>query len=189
MGDVINNSPCYSDLLRNFFLEPVCFTSSLFVSRCNIALTEYWSVEYPRARVSCQTEQVSRGFLKLYQSSWGRLSILSRPLNQGKLCPRLLYDLHVDPFCRALADCDGRCASALAGITDSREATRLPGISFGVSFRGRTVLAAGIGHRSVGKGDDQALPMDENTLVNVGSISKGFTVAAVGILVEEGKLQ
>ena len=60
----------------------------------------------------------------------------------------------------------------------------IPGLAIAVVHDDEVVLARGYGvHR---KGED--VPVDEHTLFGVASVSKAFTAAAVGMLVEEGLL-
>ena len=60
----------------------------------------------------------------------------------------------------------------------------VPGIAVGVIKDNKVILAKGYGVRSITTG----LPVDDNTLFGIASNSKAFTVAALGILVDEGKL-
>src|SRR5205807_8584630 len=61
----------------------------------------------------------------------------------------------------------------------------VPGMGMAVVKDGRVVLAKGYGVRRLG---DPA-PVDEHTLFGIASNTKAFTATAIGILVEEGKLQ
>lgn len=61
----------------------------------------------------------------------------------------------------------------------------VPGIAVGVVKDGQVVHAQGYGLRSLNTGK----PVDENTLFGIASNSKAFTAAALGMLVEEGKLK
>jgi len=61
----------------------------------------------------------------------------------------------------------------------------VPGIGLAVVKDGRVVLARGYGVRTSG---DPA-PVDERTLFGIASNTKAFTATALGLLVEEGKLQ
>jgi CubicO group peptidase (beta-lactamase class C family) len=63
------------------------------------------------------------------------------------------------------------------------EALEIPGLALAVVKGDRLVLARGYGLREVGRPD----LVDENTLFAVGSTSKAFTAAAIGMLVDEGK--
>ena len=60
----------------------------------------------------------------------------------------------------------------------------VPGISIGIIKDDKLIFAKGYGVRSL----DSKKPMDENTLVGIASNSKSFTSAALGILIDEGKL-
>ena len=61
----------------------------------------------------------------------------------------------------------------------------VPGISVGIIKDDKLIFAKGYGVRSL----DSKKPMDENTLVGIASNSKAFTSAALGILIDEGKLK
>ena len=61
----------------------------------------------------------------------------------------------------------------------------VPGISVAVVKDGQVVLAKGYGVSSLAT----KAPMDANTLVGIASNAKAFTTAALGLLVDEGKLR
>ncbi|HTY59812.1 MAG TPA: serine hydrolase, partial [Bacteroidota bacterium] len=61
----------------------------------------------------------------------------------------------------------------------------VPGAGVGIIVKGKVVLAKGYGYRDYGK----KLPVTENTLYQIASNTKLFTVMAVGLLVDEGKLE
>ena len=61
----------------------------------------------------------------------------------------------------------------------------VPGISVAIVKDDKIVYEKGYGVRSLASGKK----MDENTLVGIASNSKAFTAAAIGILVDEGKLK
>ncbi len=61
----------------------------------------------------------------------------------------------------------------------------VPGAGVGIVVKGKVVLAKGYGYRDYGK----KLPVTENTLYQIASNTKLFTVMAVGLLVDEGKLE
>lgn len=61
----------------------------------------------------------------------------------------------------------------------------VPGIAVGVIKDGKIVHAKGYGVRSL----NTPQKMDENTLFGIASNSKAFTTAALGILVDEGKIK
>lgn len=60
-----------------------------------------------------------------------------------------------------------------------------PGVAVGVVAKDKLVFAKGYGYRDYGK----KLPMTANTLFQIASNTKLFTAVAVGMLVEEGKLE
>ncbi|KAH0564996.1 hypothetical protein GP486_001611 [Trichoglossum hirsutum] len=59
-----------------------------------------------------------------------------------------------------------------------------PGVSLGVMYEGQTIFTHNIGYRDV---ETKAKP-DENTLYCIGSLTKAFTAASLGILVDEKKV-
>jgi CubicO group peptidase (beta-lactamase class C family) len=61
----------------------------------------------------------------------------------------------------------------------------VPGLALAIVKDGRVLLAKGYGVRKLG---DPA-PVDDRTLFGIASNTKAFTATALGILVEEGKLQ
>ena len=61
----------------------------------------------------------------------------------------------------------------------------VPGIALTIVKDGRVLLARGYGVRKLG----DATPVDERTLFGIASNTKAFTATALGLLVEEGKLQ
>jgi CubicO group peptidase (beta-lactamase class C family) len=61
----------------------------------------------------------------------------------------------------------------------------VPGVSIAVVQDGRVLLAKGYGVRKLG----EPTPVDDRTLFGIASNTKAFTATALGILVEEGKLQ
>src|SRR3978361_227395 len=61
----------------------------------------------------------------------------------------------------------------------------VPGIAVAVVKDGKIIHAKGYGVRSL----NTKQTVDENTLFGIASNSKAFTVAALGILIDEGKLK
>lgn len=61
----------------------------------------------------------------------------------------------------------------------------VPGIALAIVKDGRVLLARGYGVRKLG----DATPVDDRTLFGIASNTKAFTATALGILVEEGKLE
>ena len=66
----------------------------------------------------------------------------------------------------------------------ARRAFDVPGIAVCVIKDGKVIHSRGYGVRSLRTGE----PVDENTLFGIASNSKAFTTAALGMLVDEGKL-
>ncbi len=62
---------------------------------------------------------------------------------------------------------------------------KVPGIAVAIVKDGKVILAKGYGHRDV----TNALPVTADTLFAIGSCSKAFTATAMGILVDEKKLE
>ena len=60
----------------------------------------------------------------------------------------------------------------------------VPGLSVGIVQNDSILYSKGFGTRQINKN----LPVDENTIFGIGSISKSFTALTLGILVDEGKL-
>ncbi|MCY3547097.1 MAG: serine hydrolase [Gemmatimonadetes bacterium] len=69
-------------------------------------------------------------------------------------------------------------------VTTAMEAWNVPGLALAVIADGEVVHARGYGVRDVRTG----APVDEHTLFAVGSTSKAFTSAALGLLVDEGRV-
>jgi CubicO group peptidase (beta-lactamase class C family) len=61
----------------------------------------------------------------------------------------------------------------------------VPGIGLAIVKDGAVVVAKGYGVRTLG----EAAPVDAHTLFGIASNTKAFTATAIGILVEEGKLE
>jgi CubicO group peptidase (beta-lactamase class C family) len=61
---------------------------------------------------------------------------------------------------------------------------KVPGLAVAVIQDGKVIFTKGYGHREV----DKKLPVTPQTLFAIGSITKSFTVTAMGMLVDEGKL-
>ena len=61
----------------------------------------------------------------------------------------------------------------------------VPGIAVGIIKDDKLILAKGYGVRSL----DDKKRVDENTLFGIASNSKAFTAAALGMLVDEGKMK
>ena len=70
-------------------------------------------------------------------------------------------------------------------ITRVREIFEVPGLSVAIVKDGDVVLIKGFGVKDLKNND----PVDEQTLFGIASNTKAFTATALGILVEEGKLE
>lgn len=84
----------------------------------------------------------------------------------------------------AVQDISQRLLALRPVIREICNVAGVPGVSFGVAHRGEIVFRDNIGFRDL---EARAEP-DSDTLYGVASISKMFTASAVGILVDEGKL-
>jgi CubicO group peptidase (beta-lactamase class C family) len=80
----------------------------------------------------------------------------------------------------------GQDSSAFTDFAGRVEAERIkwgaPGLGIAVVHDDRVVFQGGFGVRSLATGE----PVDENTLFHVGSTTKAFAAAALGILADEG---
>lgn len=61
----------------------------------------------------------------------------------------------------------------------------VPGCGIGIVYKDKLVYAKGFGYRDV----EEKLPVTPNTLFHIASNTKLFTAVAIGLLVEEGKLE
>lgn len=71
-----------------------------------------------------------------------------------------------------------------AYLEKARQDWEIPGFGFAVVRNDSVIFARGYGTRTHGRNE----PVDEHTLFAIGSSSKAFTAAAVGMLVDEGRL-
>ena len=70
-------------------------------------------------------------------------------------------------------------------VGEVMKAFEVPGIGLAIVKEGKIVLAKGYGVKKLGDG----APVDGQTLFGIASNSKAFTATAIGLLVEEGKLE
>jgi len=85
-----------------------------------------------------------------------------------------------------LSNAQALSSQTIDGLVErSMKAFDVPGIAVGVIKDGKVVHAKGYGVRSL----NTMQKMDENTLFGIASNSKAFTTAALGILVDEGKIK
>lgn len=85
---------------------------------------------------------------------------------------------------RPMGRSDAAVARARAFIQDTIAKAGVPGVSITVMRAGRVVWSEGIGWADV----EQRVPVTPLTRFRIGSVSKPLTAAAVGLLVEAGKL-
>lgn len=69
-------------------------------------------------------------------------------------------------------------------VTEALAAWKVPGAAIAIVKDGQVVMARGFGVRTVGRPER----VDEHTSFAIASLSKGFTAAALGLLVEEGRI-
>ncbi|MGV8815287.1 MAG: serine hydrolase [Gelidibacter sp.] len=72
-----------------------------------------------------------------------------------------------------------------AWIESGRKDWRIPGMAVGIVKNGEVVYAKGFGEKRLGSGEK----VDANTIFSIASVSKNITAAALGILVDEGKIK
>lgn len=88
--------------------------------------------------------------------------------------------------CLSLANAQTEAPPGLDQYVESiRSAFDVPGIGLAIVRNGDVVVARGYGARTLGKPGS----VDENTLFGIASNTKAFTATAIGMLVEEGKLE
>lgn len=69
-------------------------------------------------------------------------------------------------------------------IESSREDWKIPGMAVGIVKNGEVIYAKGFGEKRLGSDE----MVDANTIFSIASVSKNITAAALGILVDEGKI-
>lgn len=72
-----------------------------------------------------------------------------------------------------------------AWVEASRQDWNIPGMAVGIVKDGEVVYAKGFGEKQLGSGEK----VDANTIFSIASVSKNITAAALGILVDEGKIE
>ena len=80
---------------------------------------------------------------------------------------------------------DDPLAGLDAALEAAREQWHAPGFAVAIVKDDRVVYQRGFGTKHLGRND----PVDEHTVFTLASTSKAFTAMALGLLVEEGKLQ
>ncbi|MGB7727283.1 MAG: serine hydrolase [Candidatus Acidiferrum sp.] len=79
---------------------------------------------------------------------------------------------------------NGPPADLDAYVARSMKTFEVPGMAVAIVKDGNVVLLKGYGVRKLG----ETTPVDENTLFGIGSNTKAFTAAALGTLVDQGKI-
>ncbi|PIU44297.1 MAG: serine hydrolase, partial [Ignavibacteriales bacterium CG07_land_8_20_14_0_80_59_12] len=70
-------------------------------------------------------------------------------------------------------------------INTSMHDWKIPGLAVAIVKNDSVLFSKGFGVREVGKN----LPVTDTTLFGIASLTKAFTAAAVGLLVDEGKMK
>ena len=82
------------------------------------------------------------------------------------------------------ADLQNRLDRLVAELEQSRQDYFVPGMTLGVVKDGEIVLVQAFGVKDLETGE----PMSVDTPMPIGSATKAFTSTAIGVLVDEGKL-
>lgn len=69
-------------------------------------------------------------------------------------------------------------------VESGRKDWKIPGMAVGIVKNGEVIYAKGFGEKRLGSGEK----VDANTIFSIASVSKNITAAALGILVDEGKI-
>jgi CubicO group peptidase (beta-lactamase class C family) len=77
-----------------------------------------------------------------------------------------------------------RLKSLTPAINEICRLSGCPGVSVGIMHQKQIIFKQGYGYRDV----KRKLPPDEHTIYYLASLSKSFTAALIGILVEQGKM-
>lgn len=70
-------------------------------------------------------------------------------------------------------------------VNDAIKTFKVPGLAIAIVKDDEVIFSKGFGYRDV----EQKLPMTADTLLAIGSASKAFTTFALGVLVDEGRLE
>lgn len=107
---------------------------------------------------------------------------MARSVTSGQRMLVLLAVFLIAPAARAQ---QGPLRGFDAYVEKARQEWQVPGVAVAVVKNDSIVYLRGFGVREVGKAE----PVDGNTVFAIGSSSKAFTAAAVGMLVDEGKVK
>ena len=87
------------------------------------------------------------------------------------------------------ADPAAKAIKALEGfddiVNDAIKTFKVPGLAIAIVKDDEVIFSRAFGHRD----EEQKLPLTADTLLAIGSSSKAFTTFALGVLVDEGKLE
>ncbi|PIB31460.1 serine hydrolase [Maribacter sp. 4G9] len=95
------------------------------------------------------------------------------------LCSVLLFGITINLYSQKV-----QLDSLEPFISQLMEDFEVTGLSIGIVQNDSVIYSKGFGSRKINKN----LPVDENTIFGIGSISKSFTALTLGILVDEGKI-
>ncbi len=85
---------------------------------------------------------------------------------------------------KAAADLDSTVSDIRHLIDSARVTLKVPGVAVAIVKNGEVILSDGFGYRNVA----DSLPVTSKTLFAIGSSSKAFTTMAIGMLVDDGKI-
>jgi CubicO group peptidase (beta-lactamase class C family) len=102
----------------------------------------------------------------------------------GAAFPFTLSRASAGEAAKGAVDETARLDSIRAFLAGAPERWHVPGIGVAVVRDGKVILAEGFGLRDL----ERKLPVTANTLMPIGSTTKGFTAFIIGTLVAEGKL-
>ncbi len=107
-------------------------------------------------------------------------------MNRPTVVRRALLCLVVMAVLIPVAACADELTSGEIDALAERAMERFqtPGLAIGVVKNGELIYAKGHGVREIGRPE----PVDANTIFEIASLTKAFTAAAIGILVDEGKI-
>src|SRR5690554_1713240 len=97
---------------------------------------------------------------------------------------RLWLVLFLSFFCISIYGQDSLPANFDAWIESSRQEWKIPGMAVGIVKNGEVIYAKGFGEKRLGSGEQ----VDANTIFSIASVSKNMTAAALGVLVDKGKI-
>jgi CubicO group peptidase (beta-lactamase class C family) len=100
--------------------------------------------------------------------------------------PRVLLSLFICCLCLASLNAQVKPPSSLdTYVQQVQKLFEVPGIAIAIVKDGKVVLTRGYGVKKLGEFN----PVDEHTLFGIASNTKAFTATALGLLVEEGKVE